>query len=208
MLVMAFLREYPPRESGHTSKCLSRLLTQQLRKEIEIQIVTYNYFLSRSIENGNGVKIFGVANPVRTHSNSLTWILTLNQEVVRVAANIYYQKDKQIGLIDVYDWYFIPAAMTLKNAFAIPFVCSIESLECHRTKKVETPLAMSIKGIERMGLYEAKRTRVSSKWMLKEVVREYGIPEERIVVITPTSQSWAKETWHLYDEVAGGSSSK
>ncbi len=108
-------------------------------------------------EEANGVKTFRVTNPVRTHIGVLTWVLTLNQEVERAAANIYYNANKQIDLIDVYDWHFIPAAVTLKNALDIPFVYSVESLEDHRSPASTSSFNMAIKSIEWLGFYEADK---------------------------------------------------
>ena len=58
---------------------------------------------------------------------------------------------KQIDLIDVYDWHFIPAAVTLKNGSAYPFVYSVESFEDHRSPDANTSYNMAIKSIEWLG---------------------------------------------------------
>jgi hypothetical protein len=75
-----------------------------------------------------------VNNPVKTHIGVLTWVLTLNQEVERAAANILLRFAKeQIDLIDVFDWHFIPAAVTLKNALAYRLFIQWKVLEDHRS---------------------------------------------------------------------------
>ena len=84
----------------------------------------------------------------------------------RAAANIYYQAGKkELDLIDVYDWHFIPAAVTLKNALGIPFVYSVDSLEDHRSPGANAPLNMAIRGIEWLGFYEAAEVTAKSEWM-------------------------------------------
>jgi hypothetical protein len=133
----------------------------------------------------------------------LTWVLTLNQEVERAAANIYYQANKQIDLIDVYDWHFIPAAVTLKNALGIPFVYSVESLEDHRSPAVSLPFNMAIKSIEWLGFYEAEKVSVKSEWMRDEIVRIYDVPTEKVKVVLPNTSSWIKEVLELYNAAAG-----
>ena len=158
--------------------------------------------------NPTGVETIRVSNPIQTHIGILTWDLTLNQEVERAASNIYYQANKQITLIDVYDWHFIPAAVTLKNGLGIPFVYSVESLEDHRSLAVNTPYNMAIKSIEWLGFYEAEKISVKSEWMRDEVVRIYKVPKEKIVVVSPTSNLWIKEIIKLYSNVAGGLKSK
>jgi len=145
---------------------------------------------------------------VRTHIGVLTWVLTLNQEVERAAANIYYQANKQVDLIDVYDWHFIPAAVSLKNALGIPFVYSVDSLEDHRALGANTPFNMAIKSIEWLGFYEAEKVDVKSDWMREEIVRIYKVPREKIKVISPTADSWIKEVLELYKTVVAGGKAK
>jgi glycosyltransferase involved in cell wall biosynthesis len=208
MRVLIFSWEYPPRVVGKLADYIHALSAQLVKNKIETYVVTYHDFLTGAVEETTGVKTFRVANPVRAHIGVLTWILTLNQEVERAAANIYYQTDKQIDLIDVYDWHFIPAAVTLKNALDIPFVYSVESLEDHRSPNSNTPYNMSIKSIEWLGFYEAKKVSAKSEWMRDEVVRIYNVPKEKVKVVSPSADSWIKDVLELYNAVAGGLDSK
>jgi hypothetical protein len=180
------------------------LATQLVKNKVETYIVTYHDFLTGAVEEANGVKTVRVTNPVRTHIGVLTWVLTLNQEVERAAATIYYQANKQIDLIDVYDWHFIPAAVTLKNALNIPFVYSVESLEDHRSPAMSSPFNMAIKSIEWLGFYEAEKVSAKSEWMRDEIVRIHGVPIEKIKVVLPNTSSWIKEVLKLYNAAAGG----
>jgi hypothetical protein len=208
MRIIIFSWEYPPRVVGQLADYINKLSTQLAKNKVETYVVTYHDSLTGAVEEASGVKVVRVANPVRTHIGVLTWDLTLNQEVERTAANIYYQADKQIDLINVYDWHFIPAAVTLKNALNIPFVYSVESLEDHRSPNSNTPYNMSIKSIEWLGFYEAKKVSVKSEWMRDEIVRIYRVPEEKVTVVSPSSRSWIKEVLELYNTVAGGLNSK
>jgi glycosyltransferase involved in cell wall biosynthesis len=208
MRVIIFSWEYPPRVVGQLAEYINALSTQLVKNKVETHVVTYHDFLTGAVEEASGVKTVRVANPVRTHIGVLTWDLTLNQEVERAAASIYYQANKQIDLIDVYDWHFIPAAVTLKNALDVPFVYSVESLEDHRSPKADTPYNMAIKSIEWLGFYEAKKVSVKSEWMRNEVVRIYNVPKEKIEVVAPNANSWVKGVLELYKTVAGGLSSQ
>ena len=208
MRVILFSWEYPPRVVGQLAEYISALSTQLVKNKVETHVVTYHDFLTGSVEEASGVKTVRVTNPVRTHIGVLTWVLTLNQEVERAAANIYYKTGKQIDLIDVYDWHFIPAAVTLKNALDVPVVYSVESLEEHRSPTANTPYNMAIKSIEWLGFYEAERVTVKSEWMRDEIGRIYNVPKEKIKVVTPNTDSWIKEVLELYTAVAGGSGSK
>ena len=208
MRIIIFSWEYPPRIIGKLAEYVSALATQLVKNKVETHVVTYHDSLTGAVEEANGVKAVRVANPVRTHISVLSWVLTLNQEVERAAANIYYQANKQVSLIDVYDWHFIPAAVTLKNALGIPFVYSVESLEDHRSPMPSSPFSMAVKSIEWLGFYEAEKVSVKSEWMRDEIVRIYKVPVEKIRVVLPNSTSWIKEVLALYNAAAGGLNSK
>jgi len=202
MQVIVFSWEYPPRIVGKLSDYVKTLATQLVKYQTQPYVVTYHDYLVGEHDDSNGVKTFWVTNPVRTHIGVLTWVLTLNQEVERVAADIYYDKKKQIDLIDVHDWHFIPAATTLKKALGIPFVYSVESLEDQRSHAANTPFNMAIKSIEWLGTYEAQQLIVKSAWMRDEVQRSYKTPREKLSVVLPDSNGWLKETLKIYENAA------
>ncbi|MFB3889058.1 MAG: glycosyltransferase family 4 protein [Candidatus Bathyarchaeia archaeon] len=208
MRVAMFTWEYPPRIVGKLADHVSALAAQLVKSKLDTHVVTFHDSMTGVAEEANGVKVTRVSNPVRTHISLLTWVLTLNQEIERAAANIYYQSGRRIDLVDVYDWHFIPAAVTLKNALGIPFVYSVDSLEDHRSPATNTPFNMAIRGIEWLGFYEAARVTAKSDWMQGEIVRIYRVPKEKIEVIQPTVNSWAKSVVALYKAVAGGTNSR
>jgi glycosyltransferase involved in cell wall biosynthesis len=208
MRAVIFSWEYPPRIIGKLAEYVSTLAAQLVKNNVETHVVTYHDFMTGAAEEPNGVKTVRVANPVRTHINLLTWALTLNQEVERVAANIYYQAGKHIDLINVYEWHLIPAAVTLKNALGVPFVYSVESLEDNRSPAANSPFNMAIRGIEWLGFYEAAKVTAKSEWMQKEIVRIYKVPEEKIKVISPSTNSWVKSVLEVYKAVQGGANSQ
>lgn len=208
MRAIIFSWEYPPRVVGQLADYINKLSTQLVKNKVETYVVTYHDSLTGAFEEASGVKVVRVANPVRSHIGVLTWDLTLNQEVERAAASIYYQADEQIDLINVYDWHFIPAAVTLKNALDIPFVYSVESLEDHRSPDSNTPYNMSIKSIEWLGLYEAEKVSVKSEWMRDEIARIHNVPKDKVKIVSPSADSWIKDVLELYTTVAGGAGSK
>ncbi len=187
---------------GQLSEYVKALTTQLAESKVDVNVVTYDERVTGETQEPSGVKTTRVTNPVKTHIGVLTWVLTLNQEVERVAANIYYAADKKIDLIDVFDWHFIPAAVTLKNGLGIPFVFSVESLEEQRSPTANSSYNLAIKSIEWLGFFEAKMANVKSKWMKDEVARIYNVPEEKIAVIPTNSDSWIPEVLKVYGSVA------
>jgi len=199
--------EYPPRIVGHLADYVRELAVQLVKNKVETYVVTYHDFLTGEYDEPDGVKTYRVTNPVRTHIGVLTWVLTLNQEIERAAANIYYNTGKQVDLMDVHDWHFIPAAVTLKKALNLPFIYSVESLEEHRSHGANSPFNMAIKSIEWLGMYEAEKLIVKSDWMQNEVFRLYKVPLEKVKVILPKSVNWVKNVLETYQTVAGGKAS-
>jgi glycosyltransferase involved in cell wall biosynthesis len=204
MRVIILSWEFPPRMVGQLAGYVKELAVQLVKKDVETHVVTYHDFLTGKYEEPEGIKTYRVTNPVRTHIGVLTWVLTLNQQVERVAANIYYNAKKQVDLVDAHDWHFIHAAVTLKKALNIPFIYSVESLEEHRSHSANSPFNMAIKSIEWLGFYEAKKVIVKSKWMQDEVVRIYKVPIDKIEVVAPKSKTWMKNVLETYKSVIGG----
>jgi glycosyltransferase involved in cell wall biosynthesis len=202
MRAIIFSWEYPPRVVGQLSGYVSALSTQLAYNKLDVNVVTYDDSATGQTQEPSGVKTFRVANPVRNHIGVLTWVLTLNQEVERIAADIYYESNKQVDLIDVHDWHFIPAAVTLKNGLGIPFIYSVESLEDHRSPNANASYNMAIKSIEWLGFFEAAAVCVKSEWMKEEVIRIYNVPKEKITVISTDPTLFAKEVLELYSSVA------
>jgi glycogen(starch) synthase len=203
MRAVLFSWEYPPRVVGKLAEYVSNLAAQLVKNHVHIHVITYSDSLTGESEDASGIKVFRVANPVHSHVSLITWDLTLNQEIERAAANVYYQAGKQIDLIDVFDWHFIPAAVTLKNALGIPFVYSVDSLEDHRSPGSDAPINMAIRGVEWLGFYEAKRIIAKSEWMEDEVARIYKVPKEKIKVINQNGDSWVRDILGVYKSVAG-----
>lgn len=204
MHVLIFSWEYPPRMVGQLALHVKGLAGELAKKGVQVYVVTYHDYLTGGHDDLDGVKTIWVTNRVRTHIGVITWVLTLNQEVERVAANVYYDLARQIDLIDVHDYHFVPAAVTLKKAFDVPFVYSVDSLEEHRSHGANSPFNMAIKSIEWLGMFEAVELIVKSTWMRDEVVRIYKVPVEKIRVVSPSSDKWIDETIGEYERVVGG----
>jgi len=204
MNAVLFSWEYPPRIIGQLGDYVKALAGQLAKNGVQVYVVTYHDYLTGGHDDVDGVRTVWVTNPVRTHIGVLTWVLTLNQEVERATSNVYYDLGRKVDLLDVHDWHFIPAAVTLKKAFDLPFVYSVDSLEEHRSHGANSPFNMAIKSIEWLGMFEAKRLLVKSEWMRDEVVRVYKVPTEKIGVIPKESTTWIKDVLETYRNVAGG----
>jgi len=203
MQVIILSWEYPPRIVGQLATYVKNLAVRLVKNQTKTCVITYDDYLTGEYDEPEGIKTVKVTNPVRTHIGVLTWVLTLNQEVERAAANTYYSTDKQVDIIDAQDWHFIPAAVTLKKGLGIPFIYSVESLEDHRSRGANSPFNMAIKSIEWLGMYEAERILVKSEWMRDETARLYKVPLEKVKIIPSKSSKLAEEVLDNYGAVLG-----
>jgi hypothetical protein len=169
---------------------VNRLAAELIKKNVDVYVVTYNNSWIGFHQGADGIKAYRISDKVQPQINVLTWMLSLNQEAERVAADIYYSMKHEVNLIDAHDWHFIPAAVTLKRALKIPFVYSIDSIEPHRSRNSGAPLSSSIRSMESLGISEAARIIVKSEWMKQELKRYYNAPDNVIEVVSPDSESW------------------
>jgi len=204
--VIIFTWEFPPRIVGELSRYVNRLAVELVRRKIDTHVVTYHDSWTGYHEGIDGVKAYRVSNPIMAQVNIITWDLTLNEEIERTAASIYYTTKRQVDLIDAHDWHFIPAAVNLKKALHIPFIFSVDSLEDHRSRGSSAPINLSIKSIEWLGAYEAERVVVKSERMRHEVNRIYKVRDEKISVVSPYASSWIDEILESYRKALKGAS--
>ena len=202
MRIIVFSWEYPPRVVGQLADFVKLLVGDLVKKNVETYVVTYHGYLAGRHQDADGVKTIRITNPVHTHIGVLTWVLTLNQEIERAAADVYYSNDKQVDLINAFDWHFIPAAVTLKKGLGLPFVYMVESLEDHRSHGLDLPFNMAIKSIEWLGMFEAQKLLVKSEWMRDEIVKLHRVPIGKIEVISPNSPYLADHFLEVFRSVA------
>lgn len=190
--------EFPPRVVGQLAYYVNALATALVKKKVDVFVVTYHNSWVGYHQGADGVKAYRISDRVRPQINVLTWILSLNQEAERAAADIYYSIAHGVNLLEVHDWHFVPAAVTLKKAFGIPFLFSVDSIECHRSKNMAGPLNVSISNIESLGITEASKIIVKSEWMKQEIKRYYNAPEDKVHVVLPYSETWTDKILEVY----------
>jgi 1,4-alpha-glucan branching enzyme len=198
--VIIFTWEFPPRVVGQLAYYVNRLAAGLVKKNIDVWVVTYNTSWIGFHQGADGIKAYRISDRVQPQINVLTWMLSLNQEAERVAADIYYSVKHEVDLIDVHDWHFIPAAVTLKRALQIPFVFSVDSIEPHRSRDSGAPLSSSIGGIESLGISEAARTLVKSDWMKQQLKQYYGTSDGMVEVVSADTERWIDEILAAYQK--------
>jgi glycosyltransferase involved in cell wall biosynthesis len=198
--VIIFTWEFPPRIVGQLALYVNKLAAELIKESVETYVITYNSSWVGPHQGADGIRAYRVSDTVRPQINILTWMLSLNQEAERAAADIYYSVKHEVNLIDVHDWHFIPAAVTLKRALGIPVVFSVDSIEPHRSRNSGAPLSLSIGSLESLGVSEAVRIIVKSEWMKQELKHYYDAQDDAIQIVSPDSEAWVEGILAAYEK--------
>ncbi|MGD0979673.1 MAG: glycosyltransferase [Candidatus Bathyarchaeia archaeon] len=198
--MVIFTWEFPPRVVGQLAYYVNRLAAELVKKNVDVYVVTYNNSWTGFHQGADGIKAYRISDKVQPQINVLTWMLSLNQEAERVTSDIYYSMKRELNLLDVHDWHFIPAAVTLKRALRIPFVFSVDSIEPHRSRNSGAPLSSSIRSMESLGLSEAAGVLVKSEWMKQELKTYYNTSDNKVEVVSPDAESWIDRILTAYQK--------
>jgi len=193
--------EYPPRIVGDMAHQVEHLTSGLNKANIPTMIVTCHdspYLYER---RSSLLELFWASNPVVPQISVITWCLTLNSEIERIVADLYYSRSGRIDLLDVHEWHFISAGTNLKRALGIPFIFTIHSLEDQRSPDTSSPLSSCIKGLERMGAKESDLVITQSDSMKKEIMKIHEIPQFKIIVVPHTGRNWIKEIIQSYRKI-------
>jgi hypothetical protein len=163
----------------------------------KLDVVTYHDSLLGIEERPEGFRIHRVTNPVQTHVNIVTWALTLNTELQRVAANVILESQDQYRLIHASEWLCVPAAIQLKKTLAVPFILSLYSIEAERSSG--GPLSESIKYFEKVGCLEAARVVVTSANRAERVQKLYAVTKEKLAILDPSGR-WVEKLLEQYKQ--------
>lgn len=196
MRVAILTWEYPPRVVGDMALYVQHLSQQLAEHGFETHVVTYSEDSKGVQEEPSGVTVHRIGNPVKTHLNVITWVLTLSQEFERVSADIHYDVGP-IDLLDCQEWMSVPAACSLSKALGIPYVMTIHSLEEQRAGNPNSPFSLTIRHFERLGTHASSKIIVTSPKMKKEVQRLHNVPETAIEVV-PQPLGFGKEIAEIY----------
>jgi hypothetical protein len=166
----------------------------------KLDVVTYQGSLPGIEERAEGFRVHGVTNPVQTHVNVVTWALTLNTELQRVAANLIHESQGEPLLIHASEWLCVPAAIQLKKTLAVPFILSLCSIEPERSSG--GPLTESIKYFEKVGCLEAVKVVVTSANRAERIQKLYTVRKEKLAILDPSGR-WAEKLMEQYQAALG-----
>jgi 1,4-alpha-glucan branching enzyme len=194
--------EYPPRIIGELAHYVENLTADLNKAKIPVKVVTCHDQKYKYEKRSELLEIFWGSNPVETHISILTWCLTLNSEFERIISDIFYDKRGISLIMDVQDWHFVPAAVSLKRAHGLPFVFTLHSLEEQRAPGSTYALSSCIKGLESMGLQEADLVLAKTDQMKAIITKSYNIPNEKVIVLPIKGSNRTRNIVNAYKLIA------
>ena len=192
--------EFPPRDVGQVGRDMEKAAVELAKSGCRLDVITYHDSLLGVEERPEGFRVHRVYNPVQTHVNVVTWALTLNTELERVAANIILESRDEPPLIHATEWLCVPAAIQLKKALAVPFILSLYSIEPERSSG--GPLTESIKYFEKIGCLEAVKVVVTSANRAEQIQKLYTVRKEKLAILDPSGR-WAEKLMEQYQAALG-----
>lgn len=198
MRIVVLTWEYPPRIVGEIGAYVQTLCQGLAKRHIDTHVVTYNEEMKGTEKEPSGVIVHRVGNPVPTHLNVLTWVLTLSEEFERVTADIHYETGP-VDLVDCHEWIAVPAATSLNSALRIPYIMTVESLEEQRSVSPENPMSLAIKYFERLGTGSSRIVIVKSILMKEMVQKLHAVPPQKIRCV-PRNRAMADRTAKVFKD--------
>ena len=172
MKILMLTWEYPPRIVGGIARVVHDLSKRLIKDGHDV------YF-----ENDTGVQVYRVDNFMINPNNFIDWIMQLNFNLISKASEII-AKEGKFDVIHAHDWLVAYAAKTLKESFGIPLVSTIHATEAGRNSGIHNEIQRYVNDTEWLLTYESSEVIVNSKYMKNELQRLFGLPYEKINVVS------------------------
>lgn len=183
MKILMLTWEYPPRIVGGIARVVHDLSKRLIKDGHDVYVVTYREGDLPYYEDDKGVQVYRVDNYMINPKNFVDWIMQLNFNMVSKASELIRQEGK-FDVIHAHDWLVTYSAKTLKESFGIPLVATIHATEAGRNSGIHNEDQRYVNDTEWLLTYEASEVIVNSKYMKNELQRLFGLPYEKINVIS------------------------
>jgi len=183
MKILMLTWEYPPRIVGGIARVVHDLSKRLIKDGHEVTVITYKEGNVQDFENDKGVNVYRVNNYMINPNNFVDWIMQLNFNMLSKATEVI-NKEGPFDVIHAHDWLVAYSAKALKDSFNIPIVATIHATEAGRNSGIHDETQRYINDSEWMLTYEATEVIVNSNYMKNELQRLFGLPFEKINVVS------------------------
>lgn len=167
--------EYPPYVVGSLSQELRKTLVP-LAVEVPVNLVVRAD--SDDTAEMDGMKIFKVAQSIKSSPHILAYAHVLNIDLVRGACRAIHESGG-VCLVHCHDWISSLSGVYISSNFCIPLVISVYSTEMTRTRGLNTLLSMGIFDLERHCLKRADAV-VADASFTESLSNDYGVDPGKI----------------------------
>lgn len=185
--------ELPPHNSGGLGIACFQLCKALSRQDIDIEFVL-PYNADHGIDFMNVVPAHpqGVAQIIRSgiaydsykyilEDGREEWLSIHDQQALYEEAVGRMVEEKEFDIVHAHDWLTFRAALKVKELRNCPIILHVHSVESDRAgSKHGNPF---VREIEAIGLHMADRVIAISEHTKKSIIRDYGVPADKIEVI-------------------------
>ena len=185
--------ELPPHNSGGLGTACYQLCKALSKKSVDIEfILPYQADHGIDFMNITAAHPQGVTSVVRSgiaydsykyilEDGSEKWLNIYDQQQLYEHAVAQLAEQKEFDIVHAHDWLTFRAAIRVKELKKCPIILHVHSVESDRAgSKQGNPL---VHEIEYMALHMADRVIAVSKHTKNAIVRDYGIPPDKIEVV-------------------------
>ncbi|MEA4882615.1 MAG: glycosyltransferase family 4 protein [Clostridia bacterium] len=181
MRVLMISWEYPPRVVGGLARHVQEL-ARAIARSCDVHVVTCSSPGAKPLERDFGVWVHRVEPLGPVTDDFLWWTEQLSHAMLARAAGLS-EEDGGFQIVHAHDWLAAMAAAGVKREFGTPLAATIHATEWGRNGGLHNAAQRRISDIEWYLCYEACRVIVCSNHMRSEVMRIFGLPEDKVRVI-------------------------
>jgi glycogen(starch) synthase len=176
--------EYPPLIEGGLARHVRKLSEALVELGLEVHVLTRGGEESPSEEDGAGVVIHRVREPIRPTElgEFIAWVERMNADML--AAGVELGDRHDFELVHGHDWLVAMACDHLARRFKSPLVATIHATEHGRHQGwVDKHPQSHIHGVEHWIANRAEQVIACSYYMREQVADIFGVEEDKVAVI-------------------------
>jgi len=182
MKILELSWEFPPKIVGGIARVVEGLSRGLGDQDCNVHVVTSIDSGSTNCELTGNVCIHRVRTYDVKTCGFIEWVLQMNLSILEYCCALI-NKFGPFDIVHAHDWMMAYAGKAIKNAYSMPLVSTMHALESGRNWGIHNDMQRYIDSVEWWLCYESRKVFVNSLYMLNEVVRQFQLPSDKIIVI-------------------------
>jgi len=184
-VVMMLSWEFPPHHVGGLGIHVRDLSEALVRMGVKIHVLTlaHGNEVYSAVKDGIYIHYLPTFQQPEKDIDFLSWVLQLNMAMGNYARELISHSPPARLILHAHDWLVAFAAGELQEALKIPLVVTIHATEYGRNNGLHNEIQRSIHRVEGELANKADRVITCSRYMKKEVMSLFNLPETKIRTI-------------------------